>query len=162
MKKFLATLCIALAFAATAVAQKNVPDVNVIDAKGQSVSILKLLPKGKPVVLSFWDTSCKPCLMELSAFSDAYDDWKDEFDFEIVAVSTDDARSSSKAIPLAKGRGWPFVMALDRNGDLKRTMNVQSNPSLYVIDSKGKVVYSHVGYTLGSEQKIHDVIKSLQ
>lgn len=141
-----------------AFAQTVLPSVNVTDAKGETVSISKIVPQGKPVVLTFWDTSCKPCLQELGALSDVYDDWMDEFDFEVVAVSTDDSRSSSKALPLAKGRGWPFVIALDKNGDLKRAMNVLSNPTLFVLDKNGKVVYSHVGYNPGSEQQLHDIL----
>ncbi|MCQ2115287.1 MAG: TlpA family protein disulfide reductase [Bacteroidales bacterium] len=161
MKKFI-TILTALAIGAVAFAQKALPEVSVVTAKGDKVSIQKIVPQGKPVVLSFWDTSCKPCIQEMGALSDVYDDWMDEFDFEVVAVSTDDARSSSKAIPLAKGRGWPFVVVLDSNSDLKRAMNVQSNPTVFVLDKHGKVVYSHIGYTPGSEQQIHDVLKSLK
>lgn len=142
-------------------AQKLVPNVNVINDKGESVSILQLIPQGKPIVLSFWDTSCKPCLQELGAYSDNYDDWKDEFDFEIIAISTDDSRSSSKAIPLSKGRGWPFVVVLDRNGDFKRAMNVQSNPTMFILNREGKVVDIHIGYTPGNEQNVHDILKTL-
>lgn len=148
--------------ALSASAQKAVPDINVVNAKGESISILKLIPAGKPVILSFWDTTCKPCIQELSALSDVYDDWMDELDFEVVAVSTDDARSSSKAMPLAKGRGWPFVMALDKNGDLKRNMNVQSNPTVFILDATGKVVFSHVGYNPGNEQQLYKTLKSLK
>ncbi len=153
-------LCSLMAF--SAFAQNTLPKVNVINAKGESVAVSKIIPSGKPVVLSFWDTTCKPCLQELGAISDVYDDWKEDFDFEVVAVSTDDSRSSSKAMPLAKGRGWPFVIALDRNGDFKRAMNVQSNPTVFVLDSNGKVVYSHVGYNPGGEQEIYDILKSLK
>lgn len=161
MKRFLLVISL-LATVFSASAQKTVPDINVVNAKGESVSILKLIPAGKPVILSFWDTTCKPCLQELSALSDVYDDWMDELDFEVVAVSTDDARSSSKAMPLAKGRGWPFVLALDRNGDLKRSMNVQSNPTVFIIDAKGKVVFSHVGYNPGNEQQLYNTLKTLK
>lgn len=161
MKRIVAVCIISLACIFNAFAQKSLPNVNVINAKGESVAISSLCPQGKPVVISFWDTACKPCLQELGAFSDSYDDWQEEFEFEIIAVSTDDARSSSKAIPLAKGRGWPFVVARDPNGDLKRAMNVQSNPTLYIIDKDGKVVYSHIGYTAGGEKEIYDILKSL-
>lgn len=160
--KRLTLVCIMVAMAFSAFAQNTLPKVNVVNAKGESVSIQKVMPKGVPVVLSFWETTCKPCLQELSALSDVYDDWMDIVDFEVVAVSTDDSRSSSKALPLAKGRGWPFVVALDKNGDLKRAMNVQSNPTVFIIDKDGKVVWSHVGYAPGSEKDILDVLKSLK
>lgn len=161
MKRII-TIALSFALGIAAAAQNRLPDVQVLNAKSESVSIKKIVPQGKPVVLSFWDTSCKPCIQEMGALSDVYDDWKDEFDFEVVAVSTDDTRSSSKAVPLAKGRGWPFIIALDRNGDLKRAMNVQSNPTIFVLDAQGKIVYSHIGYNPGNEQQIHDALKSLK
>lgn len=160
--KRLVLLCLCLVPAFAVFAQKTLPDVTVLDAKGKSVSCRDVIPQGKPVVLSFWDTACKPCIQELCALADAYDDWQEEFPFEVVAVSTDDARSSSKAVPLAKGKGWPFVVVLDRNGDFKRAMNVQNNPSVFVLDKDGKVVFSHVGYNPGGEQKIYEVLKSLR
>lgn len=161
MKK--AILVIAALMAAVAAnAQKVVTTVNVVNAKGETVSVASLLPKDKPVILSFWDTACKPCLQEMSAISDCYFDWKDEFDFEVVAVSTDDSRNSSKAVPLAKGRGWPFVIALDKNGDFKRAMNVQNNPTMFILDKTGKVVYTHIGYTPGDEQAVYETLKKLQ
>lgn len=161
MKKTVAVIVTFLSCLALCHAQKSLPNAEVISEAGQTVSISSLCPQGVPVVISFWDTACKPCLQELGAFSDVYDDWKDEFDFEIIAVSTDDARSSSKAIPLAKGRGWPFVLARDPNGNLKRAMNVQSNPTLFIVDAKGNIVYSHIGYTAGSEKEIHDILSKL-
>lgn len=160
MKRFILIMT-AMFLAVAANAQKVVTTVNVVNAKGETVSVVSLLPKGKPVVLSFWDTSCKPCLQELSAISDNYFDWQDELDFEVVAVSTDDSRNSSKAVPLAKGRGWPFVIALDRNGDFKRAMNVQSNPTMFILDKTGKVVYTHIGYTPGDEQAVYETLKKL-
>lgn len=161
MKKLLVVLSL-LAVSMAASAWGSLPKASVVNSKGETVSVETVIPEGKPVVLSFWDTSCKPCIQELSAMSDAYDDWKDEFDFEVVAVSTDDARSSSKAFPLAKGRGWPFVVVLDRNGDFKRAMNVQSNPSVFVLDATGKIVYTHVGYNPGDEQQVYNKLKSLK
>lgn len=160
MKRFI-LLMAAMLVAVGASAQKVVTTVNVVNAKGETVSVASILPKGKPVVLSFWDTSCKPCLQEMGAISDCYFDWMDEFDFEVVAVSTDDSRNSTKALPLAKGRGWPFVIALDKNGDFKRSMNVQSNPTMFILDKTGKVVYTHIGYTPGDEQAVYETLKKL-
>lgn len=161
MKKIITSMILAAA-CLSASAQKLCPNVDVFTDKGEVISVLKLIPQGKPVVISFWDTSCKPCLQEMGALSDVYDDWKDEMDFEIIAVSTDDSRSSSKAVPLAKGRGWPFIIALDRNGDFKRALNVQSNPTVFILNKEGKIVDIHIGYTPGDEQQVHDILKKHQ
>ena len=37
-------------------------------------------------------------------------------------------------------------------------MNVSLTPQSFVVDSKGNIVYSHTGYTPGSEQELIDKV----
>lgn len=144
-------------------AQKSLPSVDVKDIDGNVVNVQSILDDGVPVILSFWYTTCKPCLQELGAVNDAYVDWIEEADFKVVAVSTDDSRSSAKVKPMVNGRGWTdFTILLDENSDLKRAMNVQTQPTVFVLDKDGNVVYTHTGYTPGSEEELFDQILKLQ
>ena len=144
-------------------AQNVLPDVEVKNLEGQTCSIQDALDGETPVILTFWSTTCKPCLQELGAMNDAYVDWSDEADFKIVAVARDDARSSSKVAPMVKGRGWTdFNYYLDENGDLARAMNVQVDPTAFVLDGEGNIVFTHIGYTPGSEEELFDQILELQ
>ena len=121
------------------------------------------LVNGKPTILSFWSTTCKPCLMELNTINDQLMDWLDEADFQVVAVSIDDTRSAAKAKALASGNGWSdFIVLYDKNQDFKRAMNVNMVPHVFVLDGEGKIVYNHTGYTPGSEAELLEVIKGLQ
>ena len=144
-------------------AQKSLPSIEVKDIDGNAVNVQSVLEDGVPVILSFWYTTCKPCLQELGAVNDAYVDWIEEADFKVVAVSTDDSRSSAKVKPMVNGRGWTdFTILLDENGDLKRAMNVQTQPTVFILDKDGNVVYTHTGYTPGSEEELFDQILKLQ
>lgn len=155
----IASLCIGL----SAYAQKSLPNVTVTDLDGNDYEISRITEDGVPVILSFWYTTCKPCLQELGAINDAYVDWIEEAEFKVVAVSTDDARSSSKVAPMVNGRGWTdFTFLLDENGDLKRAMNVQTQPMVFIIDREGKIVFQHTGYTPGNEEELFDKILELQ
>lgn len=143
--------------------QKALPSVEVKTLDGDVVNVQSILDDGVPVILSFWYTTCKPCLQELGAMNDAFVDWSEEADFKIVAVSTDDSRSSAKVAPMVNGRGWTdFTFLLDENGDLKRAMNVQTQPMVFIIDKDGNVVDKHIGYTPGSEEEYFDKILTLQ
>ena len=83
--------------------------------------------------------------------------------FNVVAVAIDDSRSVSKARAMANGFGWDdFVLLFDKNQDFKRAMNVSTTPQSYIIDGEGRVVYSHSGYTPGSEYELFQKIKELQ
>lgn len=144
-------------------AQKGLPSVEVKDIDGNVINVQSILEEDVPVILSFWYTTCKPCLQELGAVNDAYPDWIEEAEFKVVAVSTDDSRSSAKVKPMVNGRGWSdFTILLDENGDLKRAMNVQTQPTVFVLDRNGNVVYTHTGYTPGSEEELFDQILKLQ
>ena len=101
--------------------------------------------------------------MELGALNDVYPDWMDEMEFKVVAVATDDSRSSSKVKPMVNGRGWTdFTVVCDENGDLQRAMNIQTHPVTLVLDKEGNVVYTHIGYAPGNEVEIYDQLLKLQ
>ena len=159
MKTFL--LSIAALFI-TVAASAQVPSVTVENAKGESFDTSLLLKEGTPMILSFWSTSCKPCIRELDAVYDAMPDWIEEADFRVVAVSTDDSRLLAKARSFAEGRGWgeEFTLLFDKNQDFMRAMNVSVVPHVFVIDGKGKVVYSHTTYVPGGEVELFEAVKS--
>lgn len=159
MKTFLLSLVAALV---SFVAAAQVPSVTVETVKGESFDTAKLLEEGTPMIISFWSTSCKPCIRELDAVYDAMPDWLDEADFRVVAVSTDDSRLLAKAKSFAEGRGWgeEFTLLFDKNQDFMRAMNVSVVPHVFVVDGKGKVVYSHTAYVPGGEVELFEAVKS--
>lgn len=161
MKK--AGLFMILLLAATVVsAQKELPSVKVENLKGETMNIRDILSDSIPVVLSFWSTTCKPCITELDAFADSYEDMQDELPFKVVAVSTDDERSVSKVKGMVNGRGWPFEVVVDKNQDLKRAMNVVMQPQLFILDKQGKIVYAHTGYVPQSEEAVFNKLREMQ
>lgn len=157
MRNILLSLALLVSFAAAA----QVPSVKVENSKGESVDTRSLLDVGTPMIVSFWSTSCKPCIRELDAVYDALPDWLEEADFRVVAVSTDDSRLLAKAKSFAEGRGWgeEFVLLFDKNQDFMRAMNVSVVPHVFVLDGKGKVVYSHTSYVPGNELELFEAIK---
>lgn len=159
MKTFLLSLAAALV---SFVAAAQVPSVTVETVKGESFDTAKLIEEGTPMIISFWSTSCKPCIRELDAVYDAMPDWLEEADFRVVAVSTDDSRLLAKAKSFAEGRGWgeEFTLLFDKNQDFMRAMNVSVVPHVFVVDGKGKVVYSHTAYVPGGEVELFEAVKS--
>ena len=159
MKKLL-SLVVLLMAVATASAQQ-LPDVKVETAQGKIVSVRDLV-QGKPLIIAYWSIACKPCIQELNAINDVIEEWREEADFVVVAVSVDDARLKATAKAMATARGWDFICIYDDNQDLKRAMNVSLTPQSFVVDGNGKIVYSHSGYTPGSEEELFDQILKLK
>ena len=160
MKKFM-FLMLGLLVGFTASAQ-SLPDVKVENQEAKTISTRSLVD-GTPMIISFWSTTCKPCIMELNAINESLGDWLEEKNFKVVAVSVDDARTLSRARAMTKGQGWDdFVCIYDKNQDFKRAMNVSLTPHTFIVDGKGNIVYSHSGYTPGSEQELFEKIKKLK
>lgn len=90
-----------------------------------------------------------------------YEDWQDEFDLEIVAISTDDTRTTQKVKSLVNGNDWPYEVLLDPNGDMKRAMAFQLIPHTILVDAEGKIAYVHSGYVEGDEYALEEEVRGL-
>ena len=156
MKK---SIFLTLLLVASMTAYAVLPDVTLRDIHGHEVKVTELAQTGKPVLISFFATWCKPCMRELKAMNDYYADWQDDYKLTIYLVSVDQAQDTHKVKPLVDGNGWEYKVLLDPNGELKRAMNVQSIPHLFVLNSKGDIVYNHVGYTEGDEMELPKYFK---
>ena len=93
------TLC-CLAFSQTAKAQLPAITLKTID--GQSVRTDTLRNNGRPFIIDFFATWCKPCNRELDAISEVYADWQEETGVKIFAVSVDQAQNIQKVLNLKK------------------------------------------------------------
>jgi thiol-disulfide isomerase/thioredoxin len=142
-------------------AQKKLPNINIKSLQGKTIASQSLIEEEMPVVISFWATWCKPCLIEMEAVSENYEDWQEEKSFKFIAISTDDSRSSSRVKSLVAGKGWPFDIYLDTNQEFKRALNINNVPFLIVINSKGEIIYEHSGFTSGDEFELFDFLKTL-
>ena len=160
MKKiiYLATLML-WSIVATSYAQ--LPSVTLKDINGKTVDTAKLQNDGKPFIISFFATWCKPCNRELKAISEVYADWQDETGVKVIAVSIDQAQNIQKVKPLVDGYGWEYEVLLDPNSDFKRAMGVNMIPAVFVLDGNGKIADTRSGYTEGSEEHLIEKVREL-
>jgi peroxiredoxin len=158
--KNVVTLLVLLVFFVGSAQQKELPNVQLKNLDGKMVNLADYNDAEKPIIISFWATWCGPCLKELSAIKDLYQDWQEETGVELVAVSIDDAKTVKRVRPLVNGKGWDYEVLLDENHELKRAMNVINVPFTALL-YKGKIVYKHTSYTPGVEKELYKQVKSL-
>jgi len=139
----------------------KIPAVILKKLDGSRVNSSTFTNNGKPMIISFWATWCKPCKKELDAIQESYSEWTKETGVKLIAVSIDDARSAGKVVTDVKSKGWDFEIYIDENSDFKRAMNVNNVPHTFLVDGKGKIVWSHNSYTEGDEEELYNNVKKL-
>lgn len=156
-------LPVALLWLASLSAQTTtVPSATLKTMEGQSVDLADYVGQGHPVIVSLWATWCKPCLQELDAIAEIYSEWQEEWQVELLAISVDDPRQAAKIAPLVSTRQWPYRILHDAGQQLRRSLQYNSIPQVYLLDAQGRIVYEHAGYTPGSEYELEDQLLRLQ
>ena len=95
MKKISLLICL-FAVLAWGDAFAQLPAVTLKTIDGQSVKMDTLTNGGKPFIIDFFATWCKPCIRELDAIAEVYGDWQEETGVKIFAVSIDKAQNAQK------------------------------------------------------------------
>ena len=160
MKKSILFLVVAFAFSLLPVAAQ-LPAVTLKTMDGAEVRTDTLSNGGKPFIIDFFATWCKPCNRELDAISEVYEEWQEETGVKIFAVSIDQAQNINKVKPLVSNHGWEYEVLLDPNGDFKRALSIQMIPYVLIVDGKGEIVYKHNGYTDGAETELIEKVREL-
>ncbi|MFD2917404.1 TlpA family protein disulfide reductase [Psychroserpens luteus] len=156
MKKLIPFIILLLSL--TAFSQNQVMDTPLKTLNGNNTNLKEITKDKDLVIVTLWATWCVPCKNELDAISYTYEDWKDETNVELIAVSIDDSRTVNRVKPLINGKDWDYTILLDTNNDLKRAFNTSTVPFTVII-KKGEIVYRHTGYTPGSEEMLYEELK---
>lgn len=159
MKLLLYSALMAVGFLAEA---QPLPQIEVQTLGGAKVPIASLHQTGKPTIVSFWATWCKPCINELNSLAERYEELQEELGVTLVAVSIDDSRTSPKVGPFVAGQGWDYTVVLDPNSDLRRAMGVNNVPHTFLLNGAGEIVWQVNKYVPGEEEVLIAEIRKLK
>lgn len=153
LRFFLVALSIIAAVATTSAAR--VPDFTFTTDRGP----LKLQDlRGKIVYLDYWASWCGPCRQTFPFMNELQARYRDK-DFVVIAVSIDHDPAAARRF-LAQ---YPanFIIAYDPEGETAKTLRVKGMPTSFLIDQRGEIVATHVGFNEAAKGKIEREIKSL-
>ncbi len=105
--------------------------------------------KGKVVLVDFWASWCPPCKTSFPALNELRQRYGDK-GFVILAVNVDEQRASMERFLKNTAANFPVIR--DAEQKLVAAVEVETMPTSFLLDTSGRVRFTHVGY-LGDETK---------
>lgn len=137
---------------ASALVNKQAADFSLPSLDDQKIALADYRAK-KKVVLSFWASWCGPCRMELPVLANFYKKYhRADSNFEILAVSVDEDRNEAEAY--ARKEKLPFPVLLDPHSQVADAYSVDGIPTVYVIDTNGKILSGNSGMDAAIEARL--------
>ncbi|MCB9357238.1 MAG: TlpA family protein disulfide reductase [Calditrichaeota bacterium] len=99
---------------------------------------------GKPSLLIFWATWCKPCKAEMDAMKETFDDLNAR-GLNVILISEDTQKSMSRVKPFLDSKGYTWTALLDPDGAVLKLYGGTSIPFTVMLDAQGTPVYEHRG-----------------
>lgn len=137
------------------------PAVEIIDLNRKKINAGDIKNEQKPVLVVFWATWCTHTITGLNEIADLYEDWKSETGVKVVAIATDNSRSSQKVKGVIEANEWEYEFYMDENADLIRAVGAQQAPYLIIYDGKGKRVWEKSTYLAGDDEVIYEKLIAL-
>ncbi len=133
---------------ATPTPENLAPDFTAVNLlTGETFSLSDF--RGKIVFLNFWGSWCPPCRMEMPAFEEVYETYKDQV--VVIGVGVND--SEANLLGFAKEKGITYPIVWDRTSEVARKYRIRSLPTTYRIDQHGVMTGVAVG-ALNKEQLV--------
>ncbi len=114
-------------------------DLSFTTFEGDEVAFSSLV--GTPTVVNFFASTCTPCIKEMPAFEEVFQEVGSEVAFLGLAVAdrTDDA------LALVDRTGVTYPTAADRDGSVMSALEGTVLPTTVLLDADGSVVARHSG-----------------
>lgn len=115
--------------------------------------------KGKPLIINFWATWCRPCRDELPAFNRAWAKVKDQ-GIQMLAINV--GEDPNTVFTFIKNFPIDFKILLDPESDELDNWQMIGLPTTYVLNAKGEVVYQAIGERAWDDDRLLTKILALK
>lgn len=113
---------------------------NIIDSPALNLTTLR----GRPVLITFWATTCRSCVEEIPQLVELYRELAPR-GLEIIAVAMP-YDPPNQVMAMRQTAKIPYPIALDLDGSGVRAFgNVSLTPTTFVVDPQGKIVAHKIG-----------------
>jgi thiol-disulfide isomerase/thioredoxin len=116
------------------------PEIHVQTLDGKPLTLAGA--NGKVILLNFWATWCGPCRMEIPGLIELQKHYKDNLQIMSLLVDVDDVDDARKFVADAE---LNYPVAVATNDVRLQYGGVSALPTVFVIDTQGRIVQKHVG-----------------
>lgn len=132
--------------------------VTLTSVNGQQFRLAGQFTK-KPILLVFWSTTCGSCIDEIPFISRLHEELKDKI--TIIGIHPNFSLKKVQKFLKKYKKTIPYTLAIDSQDSLTKTYKVSVLPRTLLIDSSGKVLFDHLGYSQENEKEVTDAINNI-
>jgi cytochrome c biogenesis protein CcmG/thiol:disulfide interchange protein DsbE len=136
------------------------PDFSVAAVSGTRGKVSLKQLRGKVVLVDFWGTFCAPCKSSFPKLQALHARYAGA-GLQIVGISEDDPVDKDKIPTFVNNYGAKFAIGWDEDQSISQRYRPETMPSSFLIDKKGIVRFTHVGYRDGDELEVEKEIQGL-
>lgn len=121
---------------------KRAPDIALRTIDGNEINLAEL--RGRPVLVTFWATSCPGCVKEIPHLIELHQEFGPRgLQLVAVAMSYD---PPDHVLAMRDARQIPYPIALDIKGEAARAFgDVRLTPTSFLIAPDGRIVRQKIG-----------------
>lgn len=121
---------------------QKAPNITLQLIDGKKLNLHDL--KGRPVLITFWATSCPGCIKEMPHLIELYNELHSK-GLEIIGIAMPYDRPDY-VMEMVKRKKLPYLIAFDLKGEAVRAFgNVSLTPTTFLIDDTGKIIKKKIG-----------------
>lgn len=114
--------------------------------------------RGEVIYLSFWASWCVPCRQEMPYLAQLWERHRDG-GFKVLAINVDEDIELAKAF--ASEYEMPFTLLRDADKSVSKLYRVPGFPTHYIVDRKGRIRFSGLGFNLADVGAISQEVETL-
>ena len=114
--------------------------------------------RGEVLYISFWASWCTPCRQEMPFLSQLWQHHR-EAGLQVIGINVDEDPEAARQFAREYGIEFPLVLDTDRS--VSQLYHVAGYPSHYLVDRRGKVRFSALGFNEADALAVTQEVETL-
>jgi len=121
---------------------KEVPDITLVTTSGERIALAGM--RGKPLLITFWATTCQSCMNEMPQLIDLYHELS-PLGLKVIGIAMY-YDPPNRVLAIQKSRSIPYTIAFDIDAQAARAFgDVELTPTTFLIAPDGRIIYQKTG-----------------